>query len=95
MPAAILPGFFFSLPPVHHRAVLYSMSHLQPSFQGWTDLGGPEQRSRGGAEFRTEHSPSGMGAAKQDRMGVALRSPALSRLDNAREPPDRRAPAPP
>ena len=50
--------------PVHHNAVLRSMSHLLPSRQGPPYLGGPGQHSRGGAEFgEGERSPCGAGAA--------------------------------
>lgn len=73
------------------------MSHLPPSLKGRPYLGGPGLLATGGAKFRKGGGArswwSGRGVA--GRMGVAWGSPALSRLDNALEPPDRRAPAPP
>lgn len=49
----------------------------------------------GGADFgEGGRSPGGVGAAWQGGMGVAWGGPAPSRLDNAPEPPDRRAPTP-
>lgn len=74
---------------VHRSAVLCSKSHSQPSRRSRPDLGGAGPNSEKGGRSR-----GGVGAAKQGGMGVTSRSPAPSRLDNAPEPPDRRAPDP-
>lgn len=81
--------------PVHRKAVLRSMSLWQLSHQSQPDLDGPGQhlgrgrvRRRGAQSGRSRRGLAG-------RNGRGLGGPAPSRLDNAREPPDRRAPAPP